>query len=128
MFLYKSAEAENLKSDGVNIIIALGHSGYEVDQIIAENCPLVDLVIGGHTHTMLFTGEQTEDEVPEGLYPTVITQPKTGKKVPVVQAYYLTKYLGKLEMTVSWVFSSLLQVTTLKQFFYLKFSSMMLEI
>lgn len=41
-------EATKLKAEGVNIIIALGHSGIERDQQIAAMCPEIDLVIGGH--------------------------------------------------------------------------------
>lgn len=41
---------------GVNKIIALGHSGFEVDQKIAKTVRGVDVVIGGHTNTFLYTG------------------------------------------------------------------------
>lgn len=47
-FFSSSAEAAKLKADGVNIIIALGHSGLERDKQIAAQCPDLDLVIGGH--------------------------------------------------------------------------------
>lgn len=83
----------------MNIIIALGHSGYEVDKEIAKNCPLVDVVVGGHSHTFLYSGEQPDTEKIIGPYPTIITQ-TSGKEVAVVQAYAFTKYLGKLELTV----------------------------
>lgn len=43
-----SKEAQNLKALGVNIIIALGHSGLAKDKIIAAECADIDLVIGGH--------------------------------------------------------------------------------
>ncbi|CRK95992.1 CLUMA_CG009432, isoform B, partial [Clunio marinus] len=90
-------EAEKLKVEGVNIIIALGHSGYERDKEIAEQCPDIDLVIGGHSHTFLFTGQSPDIEKPLGDFPTWVTQPN-GKKVPVVQAYAFTKYLGYLHL------------------------------
>ncbi|XP_063227369.1 protein 5NUC-like [Bacillus rossius redtenbacheri] len=90
-------ESERLQAQGVHIIIALGHSGFKEDQAIARQVPLVDLVIGGHTNTFLYTGKQPDSEVPEGLYPTVVTQ-ASGKRVPVVQAYAYTKYLGKLHL------------------------------
>ncbi|GLV34734.1 Ecto-5'-nucleotidase 2 [Carabus blaptoides fortunei] len=93
------AESERLKQKGVNTIIAVGHSGFEMDKNIAENVPLVDVVIGGHTNTFLYNGPQPDIEVPEGLYPTVITQP-SGKKVPVVQAYAYTKYMGQLNLII----------------------------
>lgn len=99
-FLRNSEEAENLKKKGVNIIIALGHSGYLVDQEIARDCPLVDVVIGGHSNTFLYTGEQPDAEKIDGPYPTVVKQ-ASGKEVPVVQAYAYTKYLGELKLSVS---------------------------
>lgn len=90
-------EADKLKSEGVNIIIALGHSGYETDKRIAKEGQGVDLVIGGHTNTFLWNGKTPDIEQIVGAYPTVIQQ-STGKKVPVVQAYAYTKYLGKLHL------------------------------
>ncbi|KAJ8935104.1 hypothetical protein NQ314_013000 [Rhamnusium bicolor] len=86
-------ESEWLDRLGVKIIIVLGHSGYKLDQKIAEQVPLVDVVVGGHTNTFLWNGPQPDTEKVEDLYPKVITQ-ASGKKVPVVQAYAYTKYLG----------------------------------
>lgn len=82
-------------------MIALGHSGYEKDQEIAKECPLIDLVVGAHSHTFLYSGTPPDPkDVPLGPYPTVVEQ-KSGKKVPVVQAYAWSKYLGKLQLSVS---------------------------
>ncbi|KAH8297417.1 hypothetical protein KR044_011478, partial [Drosophila immigrans] len=92
-----NVEAARLKAQGFKIIIALGHSGYIKDQEIAQKCPHVDIVIGGHTNTFLYSGEKPSVESVDGPYPTVITQ-KSGKRVPVVQAYAYTKYLGKLHV------------------------------
>ncbi|XP_031637994.1 protein 5NUC-like [Contarinia nasturtii] len=90
-------EAKILKKDGVQIIIALGHSGFRKDLKIAANCPFIDLVVGGHTHKFLYTGQQPDTEEPDASYPTVVKQ-KNGKQVPVVTAFAYTKYLGKLEL------------------------------
>ena len=49
-------EARRLAEKGINKIIALGHAGIELDKIIAEDIPEVDVVVGGHTHTFLYTG------------------------------------------------------------------------
>lgn len=84
----------------MNIIIALGHSGYVVDKIIAQNCPMVDVVVGGHSHSFLYSGQEPDTEVSEGPYPTIVTQ-SNGKEVPVVQAYAFTKYIGALRLSVS---------------------------
>lgn len=86
-------EVKELKSQGVNILIAVGHSGFEMDKKIAREVEDIDIVIGGHTNTFLYNGKQPDIEVPEGLYPTEIVQ-KSGRKVYVVQAYAYTKYLG----------------------------------
>ncbi|KAL7735760.1 hypothetical protein ACLKA6_020009 [Drosophila palustris] len=90
-------EAKLLIMQGVNIIIALGHSGYEKDRMIALHCPDVDVVIGGHSHTFLYTGNPPDEEKPEGDYPTVMTR-SNGQQVPVLQAYAFTKYLGKINL------------------------------
>ncbi|CAK9817342.1 Protein 5NUC [Anthophora quadrimaculata] len=91
-------EAKILKKQGVNILIALGHSGFKVDKKIAKEVEDIDIVIGGHTNTFLYNGEQPNVEVPEGLYPTIVRQ-KSGRKTYVVQAYAYTKYLGNLTVT-----------------------------
>jgi 5'-nucleotidase len=45
----------------------------------------------------LYSGQAPDSEKPEGDYPIMVTQPG-GKKVPVVQAYAYTKYLGYLHL------------------------------
>ncbi|KFM59532.1 Protein 5NUC, partial [Stegodyphus mimosarum] len=43
-------EAEKLtREENLTKIIAVGHSGFKVDQAIAREVPEVDIVIGGHT-------------------------------------------------------------------------------
>ena len=91
-------QAAKLKSEGVNIVIALGHSGFEMDKKIAAEVPGIDVVVGGHTNTFLYTGEPPSSEQPEGPYPMMVKQEATGKMVPVVQAYAYTKYLGILRL------------------------------
>lgn len=90
-------EVKRLKSEDIQIFIALGHSGFDKDLEIAEKVEDIDLVIGGHTNTFLWNGNTTESERPQGPYPTVVRQ-KSGRRVPVVQAYAFTKYLGRLHV------------------------------
>lgn len=101
-------EVKNLKNEGVNIIIALGHSGYLRDLEIAKAVDGIDLVIGGHSNTFLWNGTTPDSDEIQGPYPTYVTQ-ASGKQVPVVQAYAYTKYLGKLHM----VFNSNGDVTSI---------------
>lgn len=49
-------QVDKLTAMGVNKIIALGHSGFTVDKNIAQKVKGVDVVIGGHTNTFLYTG------------------------------------------------------------------------
>ena len=51
-----TAEAARLRRSGVNVIIALGHSGFPTDKLIAEKVPDVDVVVGGHSNTFLHSG------------------------------------------------------------------------
>uniref|UniRef100_F7G3X1 5'-nucleotidase n=1 Tax=Ornithorhynchus anatinus TaxID=9258 RepID=F7G3X1_ORNAN len=90
-------QVDKLKTLGVNKIIALGHSGFEMDKLIAQKVRGVDVVIGGHTNTFLYTGTPPSIEVPAGAYPFIVTS-EDGRRVPVVQAYAFGKYLGHLQV------------------------------
>lgn len=46
------AEAARLRKD-VDVLVALTHIGFRQDRILAQLCPDVDVVIGGHSHTRL---------------------------------------------------------------------------
>ena len=94
-------EAKMLKENGVDIIIALGHSGYDIDKELAANIPELDFVVGGHSHSFLYTDTGSglpSIERPRGEYPTYVENKETGKIIPVVQAYCYTKYLGHLQI------------------------------
>ncbi|MEM1004635.1 MAG: bifunctional metallophosphatase/5'-nucleotidase [Pseudomonadota bacterium] len=84
-----TADVADLQDDGVNIIIALTHVGLAKDIEIAEKVPGLDLVIGGHSHSLL----SNTDEDAVGSYPMMVG------KVPVVQAYAYSKYLGEITLT-----------------------------
>ncbi|XP_062596336.1 snake venom 5'-nucleotidase-like, partial [Saccostrea cucullata] len=90
------SEVQKLTEEGVNKIIALGHAGFEMDKRIAE-IPDVDVVIGGHTHTFLYSGPPPSTEIPSGEYPHVVHKPG-GERTLVVQDYAFGKYLGFLRV------------------------------
>ncbi|XP_072855161.2 5'-nucleotidase [Pogona vitticeps] len=91
-------QVDKLTTLGVNKIIALGHSGFTVDKSIAQKVKGVDVVVGGHTNTFLYTGPQPSNDIPAGDYPFMVKS-DYGSKVPVVQAYAFGKYLGYLNVT-----------------------------
>lgn len=89
-----TAAVEELKKQGVDKIIALTHVGYPRDLAAIAKIPDVDIVVGGHSHSLL----SNTDAKAEGPYPTMVDNPG-GYKVPVVQAASYTKYLGDLVVT-----------------------------
>ncbi|KAJ8366529.1 hypothetical protein AAFF_G00350830, partial [Aldrovandia affinis] len=92
------AQVDKLTALGIDKIIALGHSGFEVDKQIARKVRGVDVVIGGHTNTFLYSGSVPSLELPAGPYPFMVSS-EDGRDVPVVQAYAFGKYLGHLKVT-----------------------------
>lgn len=83
------AQVDKLTADGVNKIIVLSHSGYGVDQRVAQETTGVDVIVGGHSNTYL---SNTSDKA-VGPYPTVVNG------VQIVQAYAYGKFLGELNVT-----------------------------
>ncbi|WP_454851625.1 5'-nucleotidase C-terminal domain-containing protein [Rhizobium binxianense] len=86
-----TAAVQEVKAQGVNKIIALTHVGYPRDLAVIAKIPDVDVVVGGHSHSLL----SNTDPKAEGPYPTMVDNPG-GYKVPVVQAASYSKYLGDL--------------------------------
>ncbi|KAF0674536.1 bifunctional metallophosphatase/5'-nucleotidase [Profundibacterium mesophilum] len=82
------AEVDRLTEEGVTKIIVLSHSSYGVDKQVAENTTGVDVIVGGHSNTLL--GDM---EGAEGPYPTMVGD------TAIVQAYAYGKYLGELNVT-----------------------------
>jgi 5'-nucleotidase len=50
-------EAAKLKQQGVDIIVALSHGGLDVDIEVAKAAPDVDIIVGAHSHSFLYTGK-----------------------------------------------------------------------
>lgn len=92
-------EAEELKKQGVDIIIVLSHCGLDVDKRIAQHAaPYVDVIVGGHSHTFMYTVEEggtaPGPDVVKDEYPAVVES--NGHKVLIVQASAYIKYVGDI--------------------------------
>jgi 5'-nucleotidase len=83
------AEVDKLTAEGVNKIIVLSHSSYAVDQKVAAGTTGVDVIVGGHSNTLL----SNTNERAEGPYPTMVGT------TAIVQAYAYGKFLGELNVT-----------------------------
>ncbi|MCB1340901.1 MAG: 5'-nucleotidase C-terminal domain-containing protein, partial [Pseudooceanicola sp.] len=81
-------EVDALTAEGVNKIIVLSHSGYGVDQRVAAGTTGVDVIVGGHSNTLLGSMDGAV-----GPYPTMVGN------TAIVSAYAYGKFLGELNVT-----------------------------
>ena len=75
--------AQDLLRDAVqdDVVIALTHLGVDEDRRLAAACPLIDIIVGGHSHTALF-------------------QPLVVNGVVICQAGAYAEYVGTLKVSV----------------------------
>ncbi|MDF2626514.1 MAG: hypothetical protein K0R39_345 [Symbiobacteriaceae bacterium] len=73
--------AAEVRAAGADLVLLLSHLGHGPDQELAELGLGVDLVVGGHSHT-------------------VVPEPVTVNGVPIAQAGGLGEYVGVLDLTV----------------------------
>lgn len=91
------AEVDNLTKQGINKIILLSHAGFGMDTSMAPKFRNIDLVVGGHSHTLL--GSLTLPDIADsrGEYPTV-TKDANGNPTLIVQAWEWGKVVGEIEI------------------------------
>ena len=83
------AEVDKLTKAGINKIILLSHSGFDIDLDIARQTTGIDVIVGGHSNTYLSNSSNRA----KGAYPTMIGD------TAIVQAYAYGKYLGELNVS-----------------------------
>ncbi|ANB34384.1 5'-nucleotidase [Rhodovulum sulfidophilum] len=82
------AEADRLTAEGIDKIVLLSHSGHETDKRIAAETTGIDVIVGGHSHTLL----SNTDAAAAGPYPTMLG------RTAIVQAYAYGRYLGRVDL------------------------------
>lgn len=88
-----------LKSAGADIIVVISHCGLSQDRIIAQNAGLyVDVIIGSHSHQLLYNGTPPSNDRAADSYPVEYTTAMNGKKTLIVQALAFSKYVGHLKL------------------------------
>ncbi|MCB1420040.1 MAG: metallophosphoesterase, partial [Notoacmeibacter sp.] len=90
---YLKDAVAKLEAEGINKIILLSHVGLPRDREIAAAVSGIDVIVGGHSHTLM---SNTVEGAPK--YPEMVKNPD-GKDVPIVQAYAYSKYVGELAVT-----------------------------
>jgi 5'-nucleotidase len=91
---YLTGKVAALQGEGVDTIILLSHLGTADDVRVAEAVPGLDLIVGGHSHTLY---SDTIEGAPY-KYPLMVDGPD-GHGVPIVQAGSYSKYLGDIALT-----------------------------
>lgn len=91
---YLKEAVAQIEAEGVNKIVLLSHVGLPKDEQIAAEVDGIDVIVGGHSHTLL----SNVQEGAAGPYPTVVKNP-SGADVPIVQAYAYSKFLGEVRVT-----------------------------
>lgn len=81
-------EIDKLKQQGVDKIILLSHTSYETDKLLAKNLDGVDVIIGGHSHTVVEGAKEGEN----------LVKSKSGEPVIITQAGENGKYYGNLDV------------------------------
>ncbi len=92
--LYLMEAVDKVKEAGATKVIALTHVGLPLDKKIAAEVDGIDLIVGGHSHTLL----SNTDEKAAGPYPVMVKNEMSGKDIPIVQGYAYGKYLGEIKL------------------------------
>ncbi len=87
-------ETAKLKADGVNKIILVTHIGLGLDKEVAANTTDIDVIVGGHSHTVI---SSIFKEGGDTKYPLQVEN-ADGDPVYIVQAGDRDRYLGRLNL------------------------------
>lgn len=89
----QNAIDEIKSTTNITRIAAITHIGYDKDQELAERTTGLQLIMGGHSHTLL--GDMADAE---GKYPTIVKN-KDDEEVFIVTAYRWGEYVGYIDVT-----------------------------
>ena len=81
-------EINSLKAKGINRIILLSHVGYDTDKQLASQLDGVDIIIGGHTHSVVEGANKKEN----------VVKSKSGEPVIITQGGENGNYYGVLNV------------------------------
>jgi 5'-nucleotidase / UDP-sugar diphosphatase len=84
-----------LAKAGVNKIVLVSHLGYDEDLKLAAKVSGIDVIVGGHSHTLLGSSFKADGLAPQGDYPTSVKDASGGTTL-VVQSWEWAKVVGDL--------------------------------
>jgi 2',3'-cyclic-nucleotide 2'-phosphodiesterase (5'-nucleotidase family) len=83
----------DLHAQGIKRIICLSHNGYQDDMDLAARTSGINLIVGGHSHTLLLKNST----VAKGPYTTQVKN-LDGKVTHIVQAHRYGNYVGRVDV------------------------------
>ena len=89
----QNAIDEIKSTTNITRIAAITHIGYDEDQKLAQATSGLQLIMGGHSHTLLGDMDKAK-----GKYPTIVDN-KDGDEVFIVTAYRWGEYVGYIDVT-----------------------------
>ncbi len=88
------AAIDSLEDQGVRVIIALTHLGLDRDEELATQLSGIDIIIGGHSHSLLSNDPELDRA---GPYP-LVTESASGEPVLIGMAGQYGEYMGRLDV------------------------------
>jgi 5'-nucleotidase/UDP-sugar diphosphatase len=89
------ATATALRLKGAHAVILVSHLGLAEDKKLAEKLSGINVIIGGHSHTLLSNRHRAKAEAE---YPLRVVN-REGLPVFIAQAYWKNQYVGRLDVT-----------------------------
>ena len=86
-----ASEIKKLRAQNINIIIVLSHIGLTQDIKMAKALPDIDIIVGGHSHSLLTNDVKNPHR--RGAYPITVNKGKT----LIVSCGMGGQYVGKLQ-------------------------------
>lgn len=91
------AEIDILHKQNIQYIILLTHIGFDLDKEIASQLTGVDIIVGGHSHTLLSNNDMEKQK--QDSYPVIVSN-KSGEKVLIVSSGFGGQYIGLLSVVL----------------------------
>lgn len=86
-----TTEIEKLQKENIKIIVVVSHIGLSADIKLAKALPEIDIIVGGHSHSLLTNDAQNQTR--RGTYPMTVNKGKT----LIVSCGMGGQYVGKLQ-------------------------------
>ncbi|RTE85802.1 MULTISPECIES: bifunctional UDP-sugar hydrolase/5'-nucleotidase [Gammaproteobacteria] len=91
-------QINQLHAIGVNKVVAVTHIGHQIDREVAAQVNGIDVIVGGHSHTLLGDFSHIGWEQ-SPVYASRVQNPNGTSETCVVQAGYYAQAIGQLAVT-----------------------------